>query len=444
MAQKATGRPRPTTSRLEIGEHSIDRVEPKEHDDGTWWLTWTIRLTDGRTRRPRTKGRTKTEARRRAKDKAKELLAASRSDIWKVTDDLVSYMEKVSKPAIETAKLATNSRDRYLLVYKLIVGGCLREDHKHSRSLKGHTIGTGTRFRALERCLVEIAELHGSETAHQARSVLGKYVLDQLIRDELIDASPIAGKRLDLAGSKGDTPTRGGVALSADEWNAVIDYLLALDPAEGIEPPKRGMYTLEDRIAVAANAIDLTLLQTMTGLRIGEATNVDPSMVTFDGDEMIFDLPPEITKTKKGRFVHVTDPAIVARFKPRWEIARAKGGPLIPSPAKPGVVWDQRQRNEAVKTLYLKMAEELDIPALETERSHVWRATLNTLTLGAGVPEAIRTAHLGHTAQVNRRSYTDTRDGAVLARKLSGLRTSKSTPKSTQSESSPVSPDEPS
>ncbi|GAA2810316.1 hypothetical protein GCM10010522_30250 [Kribbella solani] len=44
---------------------------------------------------------------------------------------------------------------------------------------------------------------------------------------------------------------------------------------------------------------------------------------------------------------------------------------MIPSPAKPGVVWDQRQRNEAVKTLYLRMAKELDIPALETERSHV-------------------------------------------------------------------------
>ncbi|MFB6724946.1 hypothetical protein ACFCV3_32515 [Kribbella sp. NPDC056345] len=442
MAKKVAARPRATTARLEIGEHSIDRVDPQEQDDGQWWLTWTIRLLDGRTLRPRSKGRTKAEVRRRAKRKAKELLTASGSEVWKVTDNLVSYIEKVSKPAIETARIADTSRDRYLLVYKLIVGGCSREDHKHSHSLKGHTIATGTRFRILERCLVEIAELHGSETAHQARSVLGKYVLDQLIRDELIDASPIAGKRLDLAGSKGDTPTRGGVALSADEWNAVIDYLLALDPAEGIEPPKRGMYTLEDRIAVVANAIDLTLLQTMTGLRIGEATNVDPSMVTFDGDEMIFDLPPEITKTKKGRFVHVTDPAIVARFKPRWETARASGGPLIPSPAKPGVAWDQRQRNDAVKKLYLRMAEELGIPALETERSHVWRATLNTLTLG-DVPEAIRTAHLGHTAQVNRRNYTDARDGAMLARKLAGLRTPESTPKSTQSESSPAIPDEP-
>ncbi|GAA2810307.1 hypothetical protein GCM10010522_30240 [Kribbella solani] len=137
-------------------------------------------------------------------------------------------------------------------------------------------------FRVLERCLTEVAELHGSETARQARSVLGKYVLDQLIRDELIDASPIAGKRLDLAGVKGDTQTRGGVALSVDEWIAVIDYLLALDPAEGVEPPKRGMYTLEDRIAVIANAIDLTLLQSVTGLRVSEATRVDAPMLTFD------------------------------------------------------------------------------------------------------------------------------------------------------------------
>lgn len=203
------------------------------------------------------------------------------------------------------------------------------------------------------------------------------------------------------------------------------------------------MYTLEDRIAVVANAIDLTLLQTMTGLRVSEATNVDPSMVTCDDDKMIFDLPPEITKTKKGRFVHVTDPAVVERLKPRWETARAMGGPLIPSPAKPGVVWDQRQRNEAVKELYVKMAKELGIPALETERSHVWRATLNTLTLVDGVPEAIRAAHLGHTAQVNRRNYTDTRDGALLAQSLAKMRQAKSTHKSTHNENSATIPDEP-
>ncbi|WP_328990460.1 site-specific integrase [Kribbella sp. NBC_01245] len=442
MAKKAAARPRATTTRLEIGEHTIDRSEPYERDGG-WWLDWTVRLLDGRIARRRSKGSTKGETRRRAKKAVKVLLAASGRGIWKATDSLVTYIEAVSKPTIETARIADNSRTRYLGVYRLIVGHCLREDHKHRHSLKGHTIGTGTRFRTLEKCLTEIAELHGSETARQARSVLGKYVLDQLIRDELIDASPIAGKRLDLAGSKDDAPTRGGVALSADEWNAVIDYLLALDPAEGIEPPKRGMYTLEDRIAVVANAIDLTLLQTMTGLRVSEATNVDPSMVTCDDDKMIFDLPPEITKTKKGRFVHVTDPAVVERLKPRWETARAMGGPLIPSPAKPGVVWDQRQRNEAVKELYVKMAKELGIPALETERSHVWRATLNTLTLVDGVPEAIRAAHLGHTAQVNRRNYTDTRDGALLAQSLAKMRQAKSTHKSTHNENSATIPDEP-
>jgi hypothetical protein len=69
------------------------------------------------------------------------------------------------------------------------------------------------------------------------------------------------------------------------------------------------------------------------------------------------------------------------------------------------------------------MAKDLGIEALKVERSHVWRATVNTLTMAAGVPEAVRTAHLGHTAQVSRAHYTDTSDGALLADAVARIRT---------------------
>lgn len=413
---------RASTSRLELGEHSIDRVTPRWHKD-EYWLEWSIRLYEDRKPvQKRTKAKTKGEVRRRAKLKAKELVEAAENDTWTPTDSLIDYMEAVTKPAIENSKLAKASRDRYLLVYKLLVGKCTRTDHKHQHGLKRHSIATGTRFRVLENCLIEIATLHGSETGHQARSVLGKYVLDQLIRDDMINASPISGKRIDLTGNSTQTSS-GNVALSLDEWNSSINYLLTLDPADGVVPPKRGMYTLDDKIAVKANAIDLTLLQAFTGMRIGEATLATWEMATFNDNQLSIDLPPEITKTKNGRTVQVVNDELVDRFRSRFERARSLTHPIIPSPAKPWTTWAPRQRNDAVKELYLLLAKDLKITKLETKRSHVWRATVNTLAMMAGVPEAIRSEHLGHTTKVNRGHYTDARDGSLIANSLNTMRT---------------------
>lgn len=158
---------------------------------------------------------------------------------WSATDSITDYIAEVSRPAIEAARLAPASRGRYLGALRYLVGDC-RQDHEHTASLKDHTIASGTRFRALERCLQEIAALHGPESAHQTRSVLGKYVLDQMTRDEVITASPIAGKRIDLTGGQPRQRSRGGVALTREEWNKVIDHLFTLDPADGVTRPKRG------------------------------------------------------------------------------------------------------------------------------------------------------------------------------------------------------------
>lgn len=108
---------------------------------------------------------------------------------------------------INKANLRPRTQERYFGVLNYLVGQC-STSHRHRHSFKEQTIGSGTRFRALESCLQEIAELHGSETAHQARTVVEKYILDQMIRDELIPASPIAGKRLDLDGGVKRAPGR--------------------------------------------------------------------------------------------------------------------------------------------------------------------------------------------------------------------------------------------
>lgn len=414
---------RASNSKLAPGEDTIDRANPKKQADGSWLVKWSYRPADGqKPKRSTNKGQTRGEALRRARARLEDLKATGSGGTWKLSDPMVGYMEKVSKPAIEKARLAESSRDRYLSVLKMLGGQCSREGHRHAKSMSGHTIHSGTRKRALIDCLEEIAHLHGPGVAHHARIVLGRYVLDPMETDDLIEVSPIRGRRIDLSGGAEKTRTRGGVALSAEQWNAVIDYLLALDPAEGVDAPKQGMYTLADKIAVKKNAIDLALLQAVTGMRVGEASAATWGMVgTDDAGAMVLHLPAEITKTKKGRDVRIADPSVSQRLLARRGDA-GDGWPVIGSPAKPQAQWDQRQRSEHTARLYDQIAEELGIPELRVERTHVWRSTINSITAGDGVPEAVRTAHLGHTPAVNRSRYTDVRDMSPLTESLRRLR----------------------
>src|SRR5699024_5819436 len=120
--------------------------------------------------------------------------ATGLNNAWRLSNNLVDYVDKVSKPAVAKAKLTPLSLQRYEQCLALIVGDC--KLHRHQHSLKNHTIASGTRFHALENLLTEIANLHGRETARQIRTVVTKYVLTRLIRDELIQGNPIAGVSL--------------------------------------------------------------------------------------------------------------------------------------------------------------------------------------------------------------------------------------------------------
>lgn len=411
---------RAPTSKLAPGENTIDRNTPWSKD-GRYCLTWTIALPDGRTLRRTSQAATKGEVRRRAKAKAAEILASGVGSSWKSSVQLAKYLNEVSRASIDSASLRDASKSRYRLALRLLLGEC-SSDHVHAHSLKRHTIGSGIRFRVLEDCLKEIARLHGEESARQARSVLSKYVLDELVRDEVVGSSPIAGKRIDLSQRRSSGSNRGGRALNVEDWSKIIDHLLALDPSEGVKAPKQGRWTFDDRVAVRRNTIDLTLLQASTGLRVGEAASLTWKDVEVDKAEQVYvTVSDEVSKTHRGRRVPILEERVAAHILARRARAGSDSEFVIGSPALPSRRWDQRQRGKSIEALYLEMARKLDIELLLTARSHVWRATLNTLLLDS-VPEAQRAAFFGHNVTTNRGHYTDVTDTSTIVSAANLLR----------------------
>lgn len=401
---------RASTTRLANGEHSIDRVKPVRREEGGWALHWSVRLHTGKLLRKTSKGSTQGQAKSRAKAKAAELLATGAA-AGKTSDPLDTYIREQVRPALEeNRRLSAASRRQYLRALTALLGEC--EGHKHSHALTGLSIADGTRFRALEACLKEIVELHGHESGHQARTVLSGYIMPALKRDELIVADPIKGERLDLG--QRPEPVRGGKALTADQRQRIIDHLLELDPETGLKKQLQGRYPYEVRVARRLAAIDLTLLQACTGARVSEANGMESSrhFITQSG-RLIANLTRDIVKGgKKPR-------AVPFFFDDGDRVAerlaeRAKGGYyLIGAPADRSKVWDATNCRKTVRGLYDELADELDIPLLKTELTHVWRATLNTMTEGI-IPEARRAALFGHDAEVNRQHYLDLTDVTVL------------------------------
>jgi len=408
-------------TRLEPGEHSIDRVTPRQNGN-VWLLDWSIRLSDGRMVTKRSQGPTKGEAKRRAKATATELLTTGGGASLKTTSFMSDYLDQVSKPAIEKAPLRKNSRTRYLIALEQLAGDCT--GHTHVESMKKHSIASGTRFRALEKCLQEIAALHGAESARQARTVLSKYVIQQLIRDQIIDGNPMGGMSIDLQTQAKPFASKSGVqALTRGEYNAVLEYLLNLDPAEGQTKPARGRWTIEDRIAKRRNMIDLTLLQATTGLRVTEANSLIWNLIeTGDDGTIHVNVTKQISKTHRARRVPILDARVSERILTRQNSA-PNGGFVIGSPADPLNQWDPNNCRKMAAEFYVEMADALDIELLTTARTHVWRATLNSL-LRDEVSEVDRSAFFGHDIKVNRASYTDLADTSGMvtaARRLRAL-----------------------
>lgn len=385
------------TTRLAPGEHSIDRVTPHQREDGKWTIDWSVRLPDGKLLTKRSQGATKGEARTRAKAKAADLLATGNSS-WSRTSPVETYIEKVSGPAIDAAGIRQSSRDRYHLVLGHI-----------TEQLKGYSIGDAMKFRTLERSLKEIAAGHGAQTGKQARTVLSKYVIQQLIRDEVIDHNPISGMSIDLGKVKTTTKPEGGHKLNRDEYTRVVQWLLDLDPAEG---------SARRSVTKRRNIRDLTLIQTATGLRIGEVRTLEWTEVQVDdaGQMMITVTAPK-SKTHKARTVPVLDDRVAEVILTRKNTIGGKQ--VVGAPMDPNKRWDKDNAQRAVRSLYKEIAATIGVERLATSRSHVWRATLNSLMLD--IPVEVRAAYFGHDEDVNRASYTDvtdTSDMVTAAKKL--------------------------
>ena len=396
-------------TRLEPGQHTIDSVKP-QRKDGTVFIRWSGRLPDGTLHRARTQATTVGEARRRAKATWVDILSSVGSGgQWRGSDDMSAYIAEVSIPAIEGAGLAPRTVYRYLEVASLL-----------RAEFAGRSIADATTFRALETALQTIGRERGRGTATQAKSVLSRYVVQQLVRDGVLSANPMAGVQITLPEAeepryKDRRPTAR--ALTAEEYMRVLTWLLALDPADGVTAPKRGMYTLADRVAVRRAAVDVTIMQMTTGMRITEARQSTWDDVeiggTKDAPTMRITISAERAKTRRGRRVQLLDDGAARHLLARRQTVG--GRYIIGSPAKPDTEWDRDNAQKAIAALYKEIAAACDVPLLEKARSHVWRTTLNDLTSSTLSP-AIRAAHFGHTEAENARSYTDvTRTDAMKA-----------------------------
>ena len=399
---------------LAPGDDSIARVRPRTVQ-GRVVLDWSVCLHDGKVVRRRTQAGTVGEARRKARRAAQDLLSASEG--WSLASDLGQYLNDVVAPRLAgSSRHAPASKERYAAAIRNLVGDCDRPEHRHRHSLAGLAI-RDARFSRLEACLAEVAEEHGHGNEHHARTVLSAHTLDVLVREGIIPSNPIRGARLDLPARP--PQTRGGKALTLEEWTRVLEYLLALDvDADG--SPVAGRWRREDRIAIRRNTIDVTLLQMSTGLRQQEALALRWSdLETPAPGRLRIPLDLGQTKTGRGRWVEVLDERVVARLLARRD---AGLGPyVVGSPADPGRRWDRSNCAKRVAALYREAGTELGIPALGTERTHLWRATLNTILKDA-VAEDDRAAWFGHSRAINRRSYNDRSDTSrVLAKAREAL-----------------------
>ena len=421
---------RAATTRLLPGQTSIDRTTPTRRADADgFMLDWSIRLHDGRLVRKRTQGPSKGEVRARARRTAERLLTTSADSTWKPADQITQYIERETIPKIEQARLAENTVSRYLTVARVLAGQCRSEDHEHTETLKGYSILDACRTKRLVAVLQDISATHGPETAHQARSVLSRYVLDPLADvEEVISANPIRGRQIDLRGEhKGNGGKRDTEkSLSREQYWAIVDYLLtrgtgpAVVPVpEGEEPsapPRHAARNSRYSPAKWSCARDLILLQAGTGLRATEATTLRWDEVEDDDKTMIVPVSAERSKTRSPRRAAVV--AEIAKHLRQRREERPDDVYVISAPADGKKVWQPRARDKATSALYVEMADALGIALLrQSFRGHGWRTTLNSLTADT-VPVEVRAALLGHTEAVNRAHYLDLTDLTSVARAM--------------------------
>lgn len=394
--------------KLRSGENTIDAARATRIARDTVRIQWSIGLPDGRVKRMSTQARTVGEARARAREKAKDLLSSQGSGgAWSLSSPLNAYIDAVTRRAIAAnTKLAPRSVDRYNDVIPLLLRKC-----------EGRSVSDVMTYRSIENLLHEIAHESGRANAIHCRTVLKKYVILPLFKDGVLDSDPISFDLSipDVESKKRPRPERK--ALTLDEFKTVQKWLLEFDPEADVTAPKRGSYTREDLINVQRRLQTLTLLQMHTGLRINEALALrwdEHVEVTDDAPYMAVTITPEMSKTNRGRTIPVLDETVAKRL-----IAGREPGFVVGSPVDNNKRWDNSNASKKIRRFYDRIARECDVELLSQLSTHVWRATLNTLTLPT-LPTAVRAAYFGHSEKINIKDYAD-KDMSPMAREVAKL-----------------------
>lgn len=380
-------------TKLLPGTHSIDRVHPRKTDKGVYVLDWSVRTHGGKLLRRRSQGKTKGEVRARARDKAADLLTTS-GGAWALSSPLTDYIDQVVQPNIEnTSTLKALSRNRYLAALKLA-----------RQELAGHSIHDGTRFRVLEKSLQAIAQKKPGSVS-SARTVLSKYLITQLIRDGLLDGNPLKGVSIDLDTAEKKGP-QGRRTLTKTEWDTVVKHLLTRDVSPLLTPAKHKNIRKSTR-AVHGRAVRMTILQSVTGLRISEANNVQWKHVIEHGDHLLIDATRDIVKGRKGREKGRHIPILREDVANYLRTHRENDDHyVIGSPSTTTKPWNPTNADDAVPELYRQVAEATSVALLADLRSHSWRATLHGVYADK-IDPATRATIFGHTEQVADEYYTD-------------------------------------
>lgn len=372
-------------------------------------MKWSIRLPDGLTLRRDTRGKmAKGELRAKARRQAEDLKATfGQQNCWRSSDLLGSYIKSEAMKSVrKSPRIRDTTRERYVLCLSIA-----------SEALGKYPIADALRAGTFGKALSSIAQKHGTATARQVRKVVNKWVIQPLILSGVLASNPIAGLSFDLPEYKASNKPDGGKGLTESEWKRVLAWLLSDDWRSILDEdtPVRGKYSRLQLANVRRAIVEMTALQAVTGLRIGEARALTWDEVGRDCSTV--EVTDDASKTHRGRIVPVLDPRVVSMLLRRRE-ACGGCGLVFPSPAAgdPWREWDKSNCSKAVRTLYGQMAEECDIELLNSVRSHVWRSTLHTIARNRGVPIEMRAALFGHDPETARRYYTDTQDISGVAK----------------------------
>lgn len=430
---------------LDPGSHSVDRVTPKKTSAG-WQVICSVSVptldpdtgeivgvtSEIRRTRP-TKGQARQAAREAAEIKIArglEVIEEARTQVKKNRIDGMTVRDFIDThciPDLDRKGYADVTVRSYKDKLDLVLDRCGDPDCHHEHTIADMTLaqvtygdGAGT---LVKRCLEEIAPLHGTATAKKCVSVLRTWFYGPLDLWSHRFTSPLDSakfmKQLNLAKVTKVAHAPAGVALTPDEYERAVTWFLALDPEEDTVMPRQGRYTQVNTAAEKRrNATTLTLLAAGTGARRSELLHVRWSEITETADGMVVHIShPKRTSTGEAieRDALVLDYRVEQHLRDLRDERNPDPGDYVAGrPTDASKVWEGQAVSKVIRTqrtgapgLYDQCAVEAACPELARQAFHIWRRTVETRMIQAGVPLSARVTQLGHGGAVAEKHYVD-------------------------------------